>query len=151
MRLYHHSGGDEWVVDEMERAWQLGVSHFEIQVDSVAALALFQAEGPCEHQHANLVLTFQRLCKWSRLIRLRHVYREANHVADFLAGFDHSLDLGSHEIFLPLADLSRWLLFDTIGGGIQQAVKSFPILFSSLLKKKIVRCFSNFLLRLIFN
>ncbi|CAN0907452.1 Putative ribonuclease H protein At1g65750, partial [Linum grandiflorum] len=112
------------VIDGMEWAWSLGVSHLEVQLDSLAAISLFQADGSCDHQHANLVLKFRRLLHRSWSVRLRHVYREANHVANFLANYGHSLALGSHEVFLPNATLSRWLLFDHIRGGITQAVRA---------------------------
>ncbi|CAN0897126.1 hypothetical protein LINGRAHAP2_LOCUS18941 [Linum grandiflorum] len=64
----------------------------------------------------------RRLFHRSWLVRLRHVYRKANHVADFLVNYNHYMALGSPEIFLPNAALSRWLLLDHIGGGIPQAV-----------------------------
>ncbi|CAN0830938.1 Putative ribonuclease H protein At1g65750, partial [Linum grandiflorum] len=44
------------VIDDMERAWSHGVSHLEVQLDSLAAISLFQAGGSCDHQHANLAV-----------------------------------------------------------------------------------------------
>ncbi|CAN0854994.1 hypothetical protein LINGRAHAP2_LOCUS6086 [Linum grandiflorum] len=58
------------------------------------------------------------------MVRLCHVYHEANHVADFLANFSHSLALGSREVILPNAALSRWLLLDHIGSGITRVIRA---------------------------
>ncbi|CAN0846076.1 hypothetical protein LINGRAHAP2_LOCUS4279 [Linum grandiflorum] len=69
----------------MERVWRLGILNMEIQLDSMTAISLFQSEGPCYNQHATLVMKFRRLLFRNWLVRLRHVYREANHAADFLA------------------------------------------------------------------
>ncbi|CAN0928203.1 hypothetical protein LINGRAHAP2_LOCUS36333 [Linum grandiflorum] len=87
----------------------------------MTAISLFQAEGPCDHQHATLVMKFRQLLLHNWSVQLLHVYREANHAADFLANLGHSLALRSHEIFFPNSDLSRWLLFDSIGGGVTRA------------------------------
>ncbi|CAN0853248.1 Putative ribonuclease H protein At1g65750 [Linum grandiflorum] len=95
------------VIDDMERVWRLGVSHLEVQLDSLAAISLFQADESCDHQNANLVLKFRRLLHHSWSVRLRNVYRKANHVADFLANYGHSMGLGSRDVFLPNAALSR--------------------------------------------
>ncbi|CAN0904536.1 Putative ribonuclease H protein At1g65750 [Linum grandiflorum] len=88
------------VVDGMERAWRLGVSNLEVQLDSLTAISLFQEQGSCDHQHAVLVLKFRKLVTRNWSVRLRHVYREANQAADFLAALGHSLSFGSHEVTL---------------------------------------------------
>ncbi|CAN0926914.1 Putative ribonuclease H protein At1g65750 [Linum grandiflorum] len=112
------------VIDEMERAWRLGVANLEVQLDSLTAISLFQEQGPCDHQHAVLVLKFQKLVRRNWSVRLRYVYREANQAVDFLANLGHSLSLGSHEITLPNTNLNRWLLFDSIRGGLTRAVRA---------------------------
>ncbi|CAN0926713.1 hypothetical protein LINGRAHAP2_LOCUS35504 [Linum grandiflorum] len=60
------------VIDGMERAWEFGISHLEIQLDSLTTISLFQVEGSCDHQHATLVLKFQRLLLCNRAVRLHH-------------------------------------------------------------------------------
>ncbi|CAN0903504.1 hypothetical protein LINGRAHAP2_LOCUS22605 [Linum grandiflorum] len=60
------------VIHGMERAWRLGISNLEIQLDSMTAISLFQAEGPCDHQHATLVMKFRRLLLRNWSVRLRH-------------------------------------------------------------------------------
>ncbi|CAN0841580.1 Putative ribonuclease H protein At1g65750 [Linum grandiflorum] len=110
------------VIDGMERAWRLGISHMEIQLDSLTAISLLQAEGSWDYQHATVVLKFRRLLlrNWA----VRHVYREAKNVADYLAKLGHSMTLGKHEISLPTGELSRWLLLDSIGGGLTRAIRA---------------------------
>ncbi|CAN0911768.1 hypothetical protein LINGRAHAP2_LOCUS27040 [Linum grandiflorum] len=36
------------VIDGMEWSWSLGVAHLEVQLDSLAAISLFRADGVCE-------------------------------------------------------------------------------------------------------
>ncbi|CAN0922083.1 Putative ribonuclease H protein At1g65750 [Linum grandiflorum] len=108
----------------MERAWRLGISHMEIQLDTLTAISLLQAEGSCDRQHATLVLKFQRLLLRNWVVRLRHVYKEANNVADYLAKLGHSIALGSHEISLPNRKLSRWLQFDSLRRGLIGTIRA---------------------------
>ncbi|CAN1237445.1 hypothetical protein LINGRAPRIM_LOCUS1880 [Linum grandiflorum] len=70
-------------------------------MDLLAAISLFQPDGPCDHQHVKLVLKFGRLFHRSWMVRLCHVYRKANQAAHFLANYGHSLTLHSHEVLLP--------------------------------------------------
>ncbi|CAI0551170.1 unnamed protein product [Linum tenue] len=48
-------------------------------------------------------------------VRIEHIYREGNVVADFLASTGHALQVGSHPILVPDQRLQHWLLFDLVG------------------------------------
>ncbi|CAN0897848.1 Putative ribonuclease H protein At1g65750 [Linum grandiflorum] len=112
------------VFDGMERAWRLGISHLDIQLDSLTAISLLQAEGSCDHQHPTLVFKFRRLllCNWT--VRLRHVYKKTNNVVDYLAKLGYSMALGSHEISLPNEVLIRWLLPNLVGEKLTRAIRT---------------------------
>ncbi|CAN1850221.1 Putative ribonuclease H protein At1g65750, partial [Linum perenne] len=65
--------------------WALDCRRVELQLDSRAAVALLSRDGIPDHQHALEVMTFQELCRQEWVVTIRHVYREANRAADFLA------------------------------------------------------------------
>ncbi|CAN1136722.1 Putative ribonuclease H protein At1g65750 [Linum perenne] len=81
-------------VEGMEKAWDLGVRRLEVQMDSTTAINIL-TQGVLGHQHASLVTHFQRLKARDWETRLVHVYREANHLADYLANKGHSIPVGS--------------------------------------------------------
>ncbi|CAN0910249.1 Putative ribonuclease H protein At1g65750 [Linum grandiflorum] len=87
------------VINGTERAWRLGVANLEVQLDSLTAISLFQEQGPCDHQHAVLVLKFRKLVRHNWSVQHHHLYREANQAADFLANLGHfSIHLGTTKI-----------------------------------------------------
>ncbi|CAN1763098.1 hypothetical protein LINPERHAP1_LOCUS8681 [Linum perenne] len=75
-------------------AWELGYRKVHLQMDSLAAV------------------------KWRNRdweIRISHVFREANRVADLLAHLRHNLPLGTH-LNCPISkDIERCILSDCIG------------------------------------
>ncbi|CAN1219920.1 Putative ribonuclease H protein At1g65750 [Linum perenne] len=82
------------IVEGMRLAWDKGVRKLNIQTDSRAAVAILQNESETTH---------------------RHIYREANSVADYLANLGHSLDLGTHVFLYPDSALLYWLRYDLLG------------------------------------
>ncbi|CAN1781354.1 Putative ribonuclease H protein At1g65750 [Linum perenne] len=62
-----------------------------------------------EHQHALEVLEFR---DWE--LRLKHVYREANQAADFLANMGHSLPRGCHSIPISNCNLAYYVRYDCL-------------------------------------
>ncbi|CAN1145749.1 hypothetical protein LINPERHAP2_LOCUS14861 [Linum perenne] len=49
------------------------------------------------------------------MISLKHVYREAKFLADYLANLGHSLGFGAHVLDAPDSSLMYWLSFDFVG------------------------------------
>ncbi|CAN1146436.1 Putative ribonuclease H protein At1g65750 [Linum perenne] len=82
------------IVDGMRLAWDKGVRKLNIQTDSRAAVAILQNESETTH---------------------RHIFREANFAADYLANFGHNLDLGTHVFLYPDTALLYWLRYDLVG------------------------------------
>ncbi|CAN1772526.1 hypothetical protein LINPERHAP1_LOCUS12235, partial [Linum perenne] len=48
-------------------------------------------------------------------LRTYHIYREANFVANYLANFGYSYDLGFHVFESPDVTLLYWMNFDLLG------------------------------------
>ncbi|CAN1154630.1 Putative ribonuclease H protein At1g65750 [Linum perenne] len=82
------------ISDGMHLAWEKGVRKLMIQTDLRAAVAIMTNESDRAH---------------------RHVYREANFAADYLANIGHDLDLGTHVFLYPDTKLLYWLRYDLMG------------------------------------
>ncbi|CAI0550388.1 unnamed protein product [Linum tenue] len=95
-------------------AWEEGVRKVEVHSDSKAALALIQS-APEGSSHYNRVVQICRLIVREWQINLKHVFREANVVADHLASLGHSLGNGEHLIHATTPSLSHLLLHDVLG------------------------------------
>ncbi|CAI0429274.1 unnamed protein product [Linum tenue] len=55
-------------------------------------------------------------------VRVQHIYREANFLADCLAHKGHLLDPGSISTFFSDPDIDRWLLYDSVGGFVVRSI-----------------------------
>ncbi|CAN1331699.1 Putative ribonuclease H protein At1g65750 [Linum perenne] len=99
----------------LQTAWELGLTKVELQVDSSAIVQLVEEEGEPTHQHAMEVLEFRDLVARDWDVRLRHVYREGNHAADFLAGIGFSFPVGYHTIPPSDVNLGFHLRYDCFG------------------------------------
>ncbi|KAI5344718.1 hypothetical protein L3X38_012595 [Prunus dulcis] len=67
------------------------------------------------HPNAGLVSSCKRLMNLFRRIKLQHIYRERNDVADGLATWSHNLDLGCYYFEESPAWLGCLLLNDSLG------------------------------------
>ncbi|CAL1356332.1 unnamed protein product [Linum trigynum] len=85
-------------------------------MDSTAAVHLLSTTSPSNHQHASLVLAFRELQQRDWEIRITHIYREANFLADSLAHRGHILPIGSHVICPSDPEIARLRMFDNVGG-----------------------------------
>ncbi|CAN1816373.1 Putative ribonuclease H protein At1g65750 [Linum perenne] len=72
-------------ISGLELAWAYGFRHVELQLDSQAAIAILLSPEDPLHQYMAEVLYFRELCGREWRVRTRHVHREANKAADFLA------------------------------------------------------------------
>ncbi|CAN1191383.1 Putative ribonuclease H protein At1g65750 [Linum perenne] len=99
----------------LQRAWELGVRKVEVQMDSSCSINMLEGKSNLEHQHAGLVLRFKQLAERSWTIRLTHIYREGNHLADHLANKGHDLDYGTHTIRRDDDSVLYWARYDAMG------------------------------------
>ncbi|CAN1179089.1 Putative ribonuclease H protein At1g65750 [Linum perenne] len=82
------------IIDRMHLAWEKGVKKLMIQTDSRAAVAILLNDSDRTH---------------------RHIYREANFAADYMANLGHDFNLGTHVFMYPDAKLLYWLRYDLMG------------------------------------
>ncbi|CAN1339270.1 Putative beta-glucosidase 41 [Linum perenne] len=69
----------------MERAWALGIRDLTVQLDSLCAVQLLTDMGNLEHQHATIVSRYRSLLHRAWNLKVVHIYREGNCLADSLA------------------------------------------------------------------
>ncbi|CAN1181552.1 Putative ribonuclease H protein At1g65750 [Linum perenne] len=99
----------------LELAWAYGFRKIALQLDSRAAVAILsQGEAPT-HQLATEVLAFRELRSRDWQVEIRHVYREANKAADFLASQGHMFPFGIHIFPLSDCNLGHILRYDCLG------------------------------------
>ncbi|CAN1826392.1 Putative ribonuclease H protein At1g65750 [Linum perenne] len=97
----------------IRKAWDAGYRKVEVQMDSQAAIYILTNDNPrVAHQHSLEVLEVQELLHRDWEVTFKHVYREANHAAGFLANCGHSLPQGTHSIGLDNCNLSYYIRYD---------------------------------------
>ncbi|CAN1164676.1 Putative ribonuclease H protein At1g65750 [Linum perenne] len=104
------------IIVGMERAWNAGIRELEIQTDSLAAVRLLTNDKATEHQHASLIAQYNRLLDRNWNISLKHIFREANHLADALAERGHVVALGIHTTSCSESNVRFWERYDLCGG-----------------------------------
>lgn len=103
------------VLQGLKLAWVLGFRKVLVETDSLLVKNLIGKKLKLCHPLFSLVVQCQgSICRdW--IVQFRHIYREANHVADFLASFALSFPLGFHVLESPPVGSSS-LLFDDARG-----------------------------------
>ncbi|CAN1818835.1 Putative ribonuclease H protein At1g65750 [Linum perenne] len=97
-------------------AWARGFRKVQVQIDSEAAVAiLLDSSQTIDHRHAIEVLEFRDWMGKEWELHVRHVYREANKAADYLANLGHSLDRGCHSVPLTDCNLAYCIRHDCMG------------------------------------
>ncbi|CAN1832282.1 Putative ribonuclease H protein At1g65750 [Linum perenne] len=100
----------------MERAWDVGVRELTVQLDSLCAIKLLSDPGGTDHQHACIVERFRALMSRAWQVRILHIFRKGNFLADHLANRGHEASLGLHVIDLSDHLLLHWARYDSVGG-----------------------------------
>ncbi|CAN0860802.1 Putative ribonuclease H protein At1g65750, partial [Linum grandiflorum] len=95
------------IADGLTLAWNWGL-------DVLAASKLLQQRDNPDHQHSSLVLQFQQLLRREWEVKLFHVYREGNCLADHLAGRGHGLPLGTHHVDVSDPAVASWIAYDRL-------------------------------------
>ncbi|CAI0385762.1 unnamed protein product [Linum tenue] len=81
-------------VTGLRLAWDKGYRRVHLNLDSTTAVGIIMNNAEDDH---------------------RHVYREANFAADFLAAKGHLVDFGTHLFNVYDPELEHWLLHDIMG------------------------------------
>lgn len=102
------------IFDEVCIVRRFGISHMLIEFDSKAVVDMITEGVNNEHPHARLVNRI-RLEFLSSSWNCRHIFREANDVADWFANHAYSLPKGIHEICSCLPGCRSLFLADMNG------------------------------------
>ncbi|CAN1152639.1 Putative ribonuclease H protein At1g65750 [Linum perenne] len=103
------------VIEGLKLAWDAGHRKVIIQTDSKAALILLSAEADAAHHPSMEVNQFREPLARDWEVILKHIYREGNHAADYLANLGHQLSIGLHLIPTSDCNLGYHLLYDSLG------------------------------------
>ncbi|CAN1194372.1 Putative ribonuclease H protein At1g65750, partial [Linum perenne] len=103
------------IVTGLERAWERGIRDLEIQSDSRCAISLLTQPTSPDHQYASIVARYRRLLERNWTVSLKHIFREANHLADALAGKGHQSNLGTHTVDITDSAIRYWERYDISG------------------------------------
>jgi len=96
-------------------AWAKQITHLEVEVDSEVAVGFLKTEIGETHPLSFLVRLCQDFLSKDWTVRISHVYREANSLADGLANHAFSLPLGFH--FFDVVPISVVSLFSEDNNG----------------------------------
>ncbi|CAN1176559.1 Putative ribonuclease H protein At1g65750 [Linum perenne] len=99
----------------LEIAWDNGFRHVELQIDSMAVVALLNSQAATDHQHGMEIIQFRELRDRDWVLRVKHTYREGNHAADHLASRGYGYPFGSHTISTSCSSLGYFIRLDCIG------------------------------------
>ncbi|CAN1133907.1 Putative ribonuclease H protein At1g65750 [Linum perenne] len=103
-------------IEGIRRAWRAGYRRLEVQLDSSAAVAiLLNQETSLAHQYALEVWEFRDLIQREWMVNVRHVYREANHAADYLASIGHYTPRGTFDFDISDCNLAYFIRYDCMG------------------------------------
>ncbi|CAN1799661.1 WRKY transcription factor 42 [Linum perenne] len=91
-------------------AWEMGFRKIHLQVDSMAAVKAICGRVEEDSRHCQTISSIQEHLSKEWEVRIFHVYREANQVADMLADHGHSLsfDCAVNCVYPPEIDREIW-------------------------------------------
>lgn len=96
-------------------AWEQRVTRLELEVDSQVVVGLLQTGISDSHPLSFLVRLCHGFLSRDWIVRISHMYREANYLADGLANYAFSLPLGFHALLVLPSDVESLLNDDVIG------------------------------------
>ncbi|CAI0459079.1 unnamed protein product [Linum tenue] len=102
------------IVWGLRMAWEKGARKVELQTDSLTAVQLLRTEVK-HHQHRTMITAARRLLELNWEVRIKHVFRESNFVADYMASIGHSMPVGVHMFDVPSPMMNYWLYYDLVG------------------------------------
>ncbi|CAA7012925.1 unnamed protein product [Microthlaspi erraticum] len=96
-------------------AWERGVRRLEVEIDSELVVGFLQTGIGDAHPLSFLVRLCHGFITRDWIVRISHVYREANRLADGLANYAFTVPLGFHSLQLVPASVDSILQDDVIG------------------------------------
>ncbi|CAL1353630.1 unnamed protein product [Linum trigynum] len=106
----------------LDIAWKSGCRALLVESDSQLAIQLINDRHDPVHPYATLLSSIRRRISRDWLVRISHVYREGNRVADWLSKHSLVYPYGVHELAHPPAGLLSILRDDVQGVAFQRRV-----------------------------
>ncbi|KAA3472034.1 non-LTR retrotransposon transposase [Gossypium australe] len=105
-------------------AWDRGIRQGILESDSELALSWLKREPDRTHKFAHLIRECRHILSRPWTIQTRHIYREGNRVADWLAKFGISLPLGTHHFNTPPRGVTGIMLDDAAGYAVPRSIRT---------------------------
>ncbi|CAN1137912.1 Putative ribonuclease H protein At1g65750 [Linum perenne] len=86
-----------------------------LQIDSNVAVLAICGQQQDDSRHSHILLQIRQLIDRDWTVKVTHIYRERNRVADLLAHHGHDLSLGSHFNFVCSSAIERAISSDIVG------------------------------------
>lgn len=99
----------------LSMCWDMSFRYLWIESDSMVAVSLVNNGCQENHPYAPIIFAIKELMRRSWVVRLTHVLREGNRLADSLANLAHSKDLGLHWLESPPLECREVLFQDLTG------------------------------------
>ena len=96
-------------------AWNKGFRQVLLELDSSSAIALIHNECIDNHPFASIIKHVRHLLKRNWVVKIQHVFREANRTTDFMDSKGHEVHLGVCFYEVPPPSLSSFLRDDIVG------------------------------------
>ncbi|KAL9457182.1 hypothetical protein AB3S75_006260 [Citrus x aurantiifolia] len=96
-------------------AWQRGFRRIWVEVDSKTVTQILENPTTPVNEHHSLILAIRELISRDWVVKVNHIYREANIAADFLASFSLSCPLGLQVLTVAPPNLQSILRNDVSG------------------------------------
>ncbi|CAN1161785.1 hypothetical protein LINPERHAP2_LOCUS24129 [Linum perenne] len=96
---------------------------FTIECLAVRYWILLNKDPSSSDQFILEVLEFQDWLQREWIVDLKHVYREANHAADYLANLGRNTTRGAHEVHHDDCNLAYFIRYDCMGISEPRVIK----------------------------
>ncbi|XP_010484806.1 PREDICTED: uncharacterized protein LOC104763089 [Camelina sativa] len=103
-------------------AWEKGITRVELEVDSELVVGFLTTVIEDSHPLSFLVRLCYDFISRDWIVRIGHMYREANRLADGLANYALLLPLGFHSFVLSLEPVRSIVLQDLVGFSLPRSV-----------------------------
>lgn len=96
-------------------AWQSGIHWLQVEVDSLCVYQMVAKSCRLNNKFSPLIWSIKEFLKRDWHIRINHIYREANYVADHMANLTLSFSLGLYMFMISLESVKPLLFHDMYG------------------------------------
>ncbi|WCJ37652.1 Polynucleotidyl transferase ribonuclease H-like superfamily protein [Euphorbia peplus] len=103
------------IYDGLTLAWNLGYRKVQVEVDSKLCVDLLTRTDTPSNDSTPLINAIQNLIHQNWELSIKHIYREGNRGADYLANLAANLELGFHLLLRPPVGVCKILEQDLLG------------------------------------